>query len=134
MTSSIRNEKPQTKQANGIACAIVLSACTIAGGCASHRPKVYEVSRPALTSEPMYVDAATQQRDWPLNVAYYANGSVQAFATRWAYEGQETDFAPLNGVLDPVLFLSQAVMLPVRIALEPPGTMVNYNGQVMQPT
>jgi hypothetical protein len=135
MMSSIRNGSGAATFAKRLASVALLAAGMLDTGCAHHtQPRPYEVSQPAVTAEPMYTDEAMRQRDWAPSTASFANGTVQAFATRWPYEGQETRFPLLNGVLDPVIFLTQAAILPVRMALVPPGTLVNYNGQVMQPT
>lgn len=87
------------------------------------------------TDEPIVLnDEAMQQRQWPQSVSLYGNGTVQAFALRWPYEGMETDYDESNIIADPVFFVVETMSLPFRIALEPPGTMTNYAGQVVPPT
>ena len=106
--------------------------CLIALGCANSqkKPPATETEL-SPASEPMYADEATTLRDYSPSIAYYPTGATQAYATHWPYSGQETNIQELNAVVDPVLFLSQVVMLPVRLVIDPPGRFVNYYGPVV---
>src|SRR5205085_11983490 len=146
MTSSIlKHETPtamkitRAGQSTGTArpCGCTVVALLFCGllttGCGMARPRT--VSQTSPTSEPMVTDEAMLHRDWSPSVAHYATGTVQAYPRRWPYEGAETDIPPLNAFVDPVIFLAQTVMLPVRLAIDPPAhRFVNYGGPTVDPS
>lgn len=109
-------------------------ACLIASGCANKPKPPATETELSPVSEPMYADAAMVQRDYSPSIAYYPTGATQAYSTHWPYEGQETKIQELNAVVDPVLFLAQTVMLPVRMVTDPPGKFINFYGPVVPPT
>lgn len=131
--SLIRNPARALRLRSGMALPAMV-ACLIASGCANKPNPPATETELSPVSEAMYADGAMVQRDWSASIAYYPTGATQAYSTHWPYEGQETNIQELNAVVDPVIFLTQTVMLPVRVVLDPPGKFTNYYGPVVPPS
>jgi hypothetical protein len=86
----------------------------------------------ALNDEPLLVDEAMQIRDWDRSTSYYANGDTVAGATRLTFEPK--DDTRLNYFADPLIGLTNFVIIPFTYFHTPPFTKMVYQGAIVPPT
>ena len=111
--------------------ASLLIALAIATGCSTRQQVTYE----PLNQTPIVGDEAMALRaDWPKSVSSYANGTVVAYSTRFAYDTNVGH--PYSGavILEPTLFLIQTIMLPVQLVANPPFEEQAWFGAKVPPS
>ena len=110
---------------------ITLSMIALAGGCSTEQ----KYAPAAVNTAPIVGDEAMALRaDWPKSTAYYANGSVPAFSTRFPYDVNAQRPGPGDVILDPAMFIVQTVMLPIELIKYPPGTQQVWHGEIVPPS
>ncbi len=110
---------------------MTLSTLALAGGCSTEQ----KYAPAAVNTAPIIGDEAMAQRaDWPKSTAYYANGSVPAFSTRFPYDVNAKRPYPGDAILDPAMFIVQTVMLPIELVKYPPGTEQVWHGEFVPPS
>jgi len=110
---------------------VVALMVALAGGCSTEQ----KYAPAAVNNAPIVGDEAMALRaDWPKSTAYYANGSVPAFSTRFPYDVNASRPYPGDVILDPVMFIVQTVMLPIELIKYPPGTEQIWHGEIIPPT
>ena len=88
----------------------------------------------ALSRQPLVVDEAMQQRQWPAVAVNYQNGQTPAWPTGFVL-GHSPDaprWAPI--VTDTPLFLANILVMPVGYAFTPAWTQVIYTSGAVPPT
>jgi hypothetical protein len=111
-------------------CALLGSVAGGLIGCThTHNPPPSE-----LNQAPLIIDSAMQQRDWNTSVAYFPNGGVPAWDTRFHLKPCPYEPAWVKPVSEPVAFLGQTLFLPVALVLAPPFVPVVYHGFQSPPT
>jgi hypothetical protein len=109
----------------------MLSMLALAGGCSTEQ----KYAPAAVNTAPIVGDQAMALRsDWPKSTAYYANGSVPAFSTRFPYDVNAQRPGPGDVIIDPAMFIVQTVMLPIELIKYPPGTEQIWHGEIIPPT
>jgi hypothetical protein len=126
---SIRDGLPSLGRIGWLATALAWTL-GIGAGC-QLRPRSYPA---AVDQTPLIVDQAIQFRDWDPSVAYYANGSVPAWPTRFPFVPKPTVPDVREGMYEPAQFVGQSFALPVMAILMPPFTPVLWQGEVVPPT
>ena len=110
---------------------ITLSMLALAAGCSTEQ----KYAPAAVNTTPIIGDQAIAQRaDRPKSTAYYSNGSVPAFSTRFAYDVNAQRPYPGDVILDPAMFIVQTVMLPIQLIKYPPGTEQVWHGEIVPPS
>jgi hypothetical protein len=97
-------------------------------GCSSTAP-----TRPELSQATLTIDTAMQQRDWDQSVAYYPNGAVPAWNTRFWYVPPAKSPQAIKPISEPIACIGQSLFLPVTLVMAPPFRPVIYHG-VQQPS
>jgi hypothetical protein len=111
--------------------ALVLSIGALAAGCSTEQ----KYAPAAVNAAPIIGDEAMALRsDWPKSVSYYANGSTQAYSTRFPYDAIATRPGAGDVVLDPVMFIAQVLFLPVELVVYPPFKEQVWYGERVPPT
>src|SRR5687768_7020394 len=118
---------------------LALAAASGLAGCwTSPKPVPEEHS-----TEPLVIDEAIQQRDWPRTEATFQAGGVDAGPTGFGYDpqtsGDGASRAALgpewsNALLDTGAFIAQALVLPFRLVADGPFEDKNYRGAIYNPT
>ena len=72
--------------------------------------------------------------DWPASVAYYQNGDVAAWSTRFPYQVNPNAPARTNMFVDPTMFVLQTAVLPVELVANPPYVPQVWYGVKYRPT
>lgn len=90
--------------------------------------RIGKASQDQLSTEPLTIDGAMQQRDWERSTAVYANGDTIAGPTGFWYEPRPDQPEWRYAVLETPLFVFQTVALPVTLAITPPWTNMRYTG------
>ena len=91
-------------------------ATALAVGCA---PAQY-TTRGEVQSEPIPVDGAIQNRQWPPTVSRYENGDVVTLPTGFAYEPTDYEYPQLYYVADTGIFFLNVITLPVTLISQVP--------------
>jgi hypothetical protein len=113
---------------------IKVAAAVLAGGLAAGcqmKPMGY---REPVNESPLLVDGAMEQRNWSPSTSYYASGAVPAGGTGFIYEPSSKLPEFGQALVDPPLFMAQAVALPVTIFINQPWTLRAYHGVIIEPT
>lgn len=87
-----------------------------------------------MQREPLPTDRAMQQRNWPVTISRYENGSVVTGPTGFAFQSNENLADWQYPFVETPLFVGQVALLPVTLVLAPPWTSENFSGVVMGPT
>ena len=127
---------------------LAVAAASAAAGCVNRNDAVVA----ELSDRPMEYDEAQVLRDWPATQSDYYDGSVAAGPAyfRYAYVGQSNATGPdaagsLTGgpsaaappearLIDPLVFLGNAALLPLRLVQTPPWATRDNPGVVVPPT
>lgn len=89
----------------------------------------------ALNDSPMVVDEAMQMRDWDRSTAYYQNGdTVAGFTGRYYELKPKYQDGYITRAADPVVGITNVVLLPITMAMTPPWEDVRYQGVIVPPT
>jgi hypothetical protein len=99
-------------------------------GCAT---SPHAQQKPELSQAPLTIDTAMQLRDWDQSVAYYPNGSVPAWNTRFHYHPSPSAPQWIKPVSEPIAFIGQTLFLPITLVTARPFTPVIYRG-VQEPS
>ena len=86
----------------------------------------------ALSDEPLVVDEAMQIREWDRQTAHYASGATVAGDTRLRLEPKYDDRR--NYAADPLIGVTNFVLIPFTYVRTPPRTTVVHRGAVTPPT
>ena len=126
-------------------------ALFLTAGCATRNPEVVA----PLAPRPVAYDEAMVVRDWPLTVARYAGGGVEAGPAYFdqVYTGAGGPAGALTGgrgtldsagpgvragvgerLAEPFVFLGNLALLPFELVARPPTTAVRAEGVVVPPT
>jgi hypothetical protein len=108
----------------------VIAAILILGGC----QRIANTPPDAINSTPIAMDDAMKQRDWPVDVSYYANGAVVAYPVGFLFEPEYNRAEWQYIFIDTPLFLGQAIILPITLAIENPASHEEYRGATIPPT
>ena len=101
----------------------LLAACTGGTtGCA------FKTTPPpdAVSHAPLVVDAAMQQRQWPISVAQFSNGSTPAWPTGALLTHRANSPAWQEVASDTPIFLGNVLLFPLDYAITPPWLEVVY--------
>lgn len=111
------------------AAAIVLAA-GLTSGCQTKSTGYRE----SVNQSPLLVDGAMEQRNWTPATSYYAGGAVPAGGTGFLYEPASKLPEVGQALVDPPLFMAQAVALPVTMFISRPWSLRAYHGAIIEPT
>ncbi|MGC4030733.1 MAG: hypothetical protein QM754_03140 [Tepidisphaeraceae bacterium] len=90
-------------------------------------------SRDKVSTEPMVVDQAMQQRQWEPVKAYYENGDVASWTTGFGYTSKQLGNYPSTYVLtDTGTFVLNVFTLPYTAYVERDGVVTG--GSKLQPS
>jgi hypothetical protein len=106
------------------------AAAGLTCGCANSTPAQ---QKQELSQAPLTIDKAMQLRDWDQSVAYYPNGSVPAWNTRFHYRPNPAAPQWIKPVSEPIAFIGQTLFLPITLVTARPFTPVIYRG-VQEPS
>jgi hypothetical protein len=87
-----------------------------------------------LSQAPLIIDPAMQARDWNQSVAYFPNGGVPAWDTRFHYKPCPYEPTWIKPVSEPVAFIGQTLFLPAALVMAPPFVPVVHHGFQSPPT
>jgi hypothetical protein len=107
------------------------SVVAMGAGCSTQERVDYD----AVNTKPIIGDDAMALRaDWPKSVAYYQNGDVAAYSTRYPYQAKEIRSDTGHLILDSVTFVAETAFLPIELIANPPGKSQIFYGVKYPPT
>lgn len=110
--------------------AIALCGTFCVAGC-----EVKKTPAPAAVSHaPLVIDEAMQNRQWPMSVAQYQNGSTPAFQTASLVTHRSDAPAWAATVTDTPIFLVNSITAPIVFCFSPPWTRVIYPRGGVEPS
>jgi hypothetical protein len=118
---------------HGLLMASLAAAASIMGCQSAFPPNNKPV---ALMDEqrPLTIDQATQQRGYDKSTLYYPNGAVVAGHPRITFTTPDNAEGIERNLVDPILFVTNMVLLPFTYLVQPPGSSYDWHGAITEPT
>jgi len=116
---------------------LVTGGALLSGGCMRADRNTKPI---ALNPLPLKEDEAIARRNWELQPVWYTNVGAVGGPTgqTWVPSGNYANDKPVPGpahiVSDDVIFVGNAVLMPIRLIIQPPWTEKVYRGVTVPPT
>ena len=87
-----------------------------------------------ISHAPLVIDEAMQQRDWPVTVANYQNGSTPGWATTFLFINNPKTPPWTAAVTETPIFAFNSLISPIVLICSPPNQRIIYPSDGIEPS